>query len=64
MGAFKLPFLGRGGDAGAPADAKRAAPRAGGLPLAGRVSSARQLQVLIGALVLLLAVIAAVVVYD
>ncbi|MEX0637775.1 MAG: methyl-accepting chemotaxis protein [Burkholderiales bacterium] len=64
LGTFKLPFLGRGGDAGAPADAKRAAPRAGGLPLAGRVSSARQLQVLIGALVLLLAVIAAVVVYD
>jgi len=64
MGAFKLPFPGRGGDAGAPADAKRAAARAGGLPLAGRLSSARQLQLLIGALVLLLAVIAAVVVYD
>jgi len=64
LGTFKLPFLGRGGDAGAPADAKRAAPRAGGLALVGRLSSTRQLQALIGALVLLLAVIAAVVVYD
>ena len=64
LGTFKLPFLGRGGDAGAPADAKRAAPRAGGLALVGRLSTTRRLQVLIGTLVLLLAVIAAVVVYD
>src|SRR3970282_385088 len=64
LGTFKLPFLGRGGDAGAAADAERAATRAGGLAVVGRVSSTRQLQVLIGTLVLLLAVIAAVVVYD
>lgn len=62
MGAFKLPFLGRGGEAAAPAGAKSAA--AGGLPLIGQLSIAKQLQVLIGALVLVLAVIAAVVVYD
>ena len=64
LGAFKLPFLGRGGDAGAPAHAKIAAAGAGGLPLIGRLPSTQQLQVLIGALVLLLAVIAAIVVYD
>jgi len=64
MGAFKLPFLGRGADAGAPAGAKRAEAAAGGVPLLGQLPITRQLQVLIGALVLLLAVIAAVVVYD
>jgi twitching motility protein PilJ len=64
LGALKLPFLGRGGVAGAPAGAKRAEAGAGGLPLIGRLPTARQLQLLIGALVLLLAVIAALVVYD
>jgi len=64
MGAFKLPFLGRGADAGAPAGAKRAEAAAGGVPLLGQLPITRQLQVLIGVLVLLLAVIAAVVVYD
>ena len=63
LGAFKLPFLGRG-DAGAPARAKSAEAGAGAMPLIGRMSSTRRLQVLIGVLVLLLAVIAAVVVYD
>jgi twitching motility protein PilJ len=64
IGAFKLPFLGRGGEAGEPAAVKSAAAGAGGLPLIGQLSIAKQLQVLIGALVLVLAVIAAVVVYD
>jgi twitching motility protein PilJ len=64
LGALKLPFLGRGGEPGEPARAQSAESGAGGVPLIGTLSIAKQLQVLIGALVLLLAVIAAVVVYD
>ncbi|MDH3320745.1 MAG: methyl-accepting chemotaxis protein [Betaproteobacteria bacterium] len=64
IGAFKLPFLGRGGEAAEPAGAKSAAAGASALPLIGQLAITTQLQILIGALVLLLAVIAAVVVYD
>ena len=58
LGALKRPFSGSGGAAGAPPAA------AGGLPLIGALSTGRQLQVLIGALLLLLGVIAAIVVVD
>jgi twitching motility protein PilJ len=61
LGALKLPFQGRDAHAGAPARAQGAA---GGLPLIGQWPIAKQLQVLIGVLVLLLAVIAGTVVYD
>ncbi len=64
IGAFKLPFLGRGSDAATPAGAKRAAAGATALPLIGQLPITRQLQALIGALVVLLAMIAALVVYD
>ncbi len=64
LGALKLPFLGRGADPGGQARAAAAAAGAGGLPLIGRLPIGRQLQLLIGALVLLLAMIASVVVYD
>jgi twitching motility protein PilJ len=64
IGALKIPFLGRAGDPGAPAPAKAAAGGASGMPVIGRLPIARQLQILIGALALLLAVIAAIVVYD
>jgi len=63
LGALKLPFLGRGGGASGPAAAAPPAA-AGGLPLIGRLPIARQLQVLIAALIVVLAAIAAVVVYD
>jgi twitching motility protein PilJ len=59
LGALKLPFSGRGSEPGAAAPAA-----AGGLPLIGGLPFARQLQVLIGVLGLLLALIAAVVIYD
>jgi twitching motility protein PilJ len=60
FGALKLPFRRRGGE---PARAPQAGA-AGGLPLIGHLPIGRQLQVLIAALVVLLALIAAVVVYD
>ena len=63
VGALKLPFLGRGADPGEQVGA-RPATAAGGLWLIGHLSIGRQLQVLIGALVLLLGAVAAVVVYD
>ena len=65
IGALKLPFLGRGADPspGAQVGAKPAAAP-GGLWLIGNLPIGRQLQILIGALVLLLAAIATVVVYD
>ncbi|MGH8686880.1 MAG: methyl-accepting chemotaxis protein [Burkholderiales bacterium] len=65
LGALKLPFLGRGGDGAVPAAAAAAPPRtSGGLPLIGRLPFGRQLQVLIAVLIVLLAAIAALVVYD
>jgi twitching motility protein PilJ len=67
LGALKLPFLGRGSDAeGEPAGAAAGteAAGAGGLPLIGRLPIGRQLQILIGALVLLLAIIAGIAVVD
>jgi twitching motility protein PilJ len=60
LGALKLPFGRRGGE-------PERAPQAGtggGLPLIGHLPIGRQLQVLIGALIVLLALIAAIVVYD
>ncbi|MDH4172303.1 MAG: methyl-accepting chemotaxis protein [Betaproteobacteria bacterium] len=63
IGALKLPFLGRGADPGEPVAARPAAAT-GGLWLIGHLPIGRQLQILIGALVLLLALVAAVVVYD
>mgnify|MGYP001487072171 CR=1 FL=1 len=53
LGALKLPFSGAA-----------ASPGAGGLPLIGGLPFGRQIQVLVGALAVLLALIAAVVVYD
>ncbi|MEO8719192.1 MAG: methyl-accepting chemotaxis protein [Burkholderiales bacterium] len=64
IGAFKLPFLGRGGEAAEPARAKSAAASSGGLPLIGQLPIGRQLLILIGALILLLAAIFVIVVYD
>ena len=67
LGALKLPFFGRGGDADsakAGAAEGAAAAAAGGLPLIGRLPIGRQLQVLIGALAVLLAIIAGIVVVD
>ena len=58
LGALKFPSSGRGSAADAPPAA------AGGLPLIGALPTGRQLQVLIGALILLLGVIAAIVVVD
>ncbi len=60
LGALKFPFLRRGAASGGTATAAAA----GGLPLIGRLPIGQQLQVLIGALVLLLAAIAAIVVVD
>jgi twitching motility protein PilJ len=60
FGALKLPFRRRGGE---PARAPQVGA-GGGLPLIGHLPIGRQLQVLIGALVVLLALIAAIVVYD
>src|SRR6185369_16559775 len=64
---IKLPF-GKRGDAAsvAPTPAKARKPKApeGGLPLIGQLPSTRQLQILIGALVVLLAIAAVVVVVD
>jgi twitching motility protein PilJ len=60
LGALKLPFRRRGGE---PARAPQVGA-GGGLPLIGHLPIGRQLQVLIGALVVLLALIAAIVVYD
>jgi twitching motility protein PilJ len=64
LGALKLPFFGRRGEAAAPPAARAAGAAAGGLPLIGRLPVGRQLQVLIGTLAVLAAVIAAIVVYD
>jgi len=60
LGALKLPFLRRG----AVSSGTATATAAGGLPLIGRLPIGQQLQVLIGALLLLLAAIAAIVVVD
>ncbi len=60
LGALKLAFLRRG----AVSSGTATAAAAGGLPLIGRLPIGQQLQVLIGALVLLLAAIAAIVVVD
>ena len=67
LGALKLPFFGRGGDTeGATQGAAEGTPAAAGsgLPLIGRLPIGRQLQILIGALAVLLAIIAAIVVVD
>jgi twitching motility protein PilJ len=63
IGALKLPFLGRSADPGEPVGAKPGAA-AGRLWLIGHLPIGRQLQVLIGALVLLLGAVAALVVFD
>jgi twitching motility protein PilJ len=62
--ALKAPFLGRGAEPGGAARAAAPAAGGGGLWLIGRLPIARQLQVLVGALVLLLAAIAVIVVLD
>jgi len=68
LGALKAPFAGGGNSSDARAGASgRAAPEAhgvGGLWLIGGQPIARQLQILIGALILLLAAIATIVVLD
>ncbi len=63
LGALKLPFFG-GGRPEAEAQAEAAGAPSGGLPLIGALPTGRQLQVLIGLLVFLLAVAAAIVVVD
>ncbi|MGH8741697.1 MAG: type IV pili methyl-accepting chemotaxis transducer N-terminal domain-containing protein, partial [Burkholderiales bacterium] len=63
IGALKLPFLGRGADPGEQVGARPAAA-AGGLWLIGHLPIGRQLLILIGALILLLAAIFTLVVYD
>ncbi|MDH3314852.1 MAG: methyl-accepting chemotaxis protein [Betaproteobacteria bacterium] len=60
LGALKLPFL----EPGTEPAVKATGGGAGGLWLIGRLPIGRQLWVLIGTLVLLLAVIATIVVYD
>jgi len=62
LGALKLPFFGSGPEGQAQARAPGAP--SGGLPLIGKLPTGRQLQILIGFLVFLLAVAAAVVVID
>jgi len=64
LGALKLPFF--GGSRSPKARVQSAAPGApsGGLPLIGALSTGRQLQILIGLLVFLLAVAAAIVAID
>jgi twitching motility protein PilJ len=60
--ALKLPFLGRGAGKGAP---KPGAPaQSKPLPFIGRLSTARQLQILTSALVIFLVADAAIVAYD
>jgi twitching motility protein PilJ len=63
LGALKLPFA-KGGSPAAKARTTAAAGPAGGLPLIGRLPTARQLQILIGLLVVMLAIAAAVVTID
>jgi twitching motility protein PilJ len=62
LGALKLPFA-KAGSAGAKAPAT-AAGASGGLPLIGRLPTARQLQILIALLIVMLAIAAAVVTVD
>jgi twitching motility protein PilJ len=62
--ALKIPFMGQGADPGGAAAAAPAAAGAGGLPLIGHLPIAKQLQVLLGTLVVLLGAIAAIVVYE
>jgi twitching motility protein PilJ len=62
LGALKLPFFGSGSDG--QAQSRAAGAPSGGLPLIGKLPTGRQLQILIGFLVFLLAVAAAVVVID
>jgi twitching motility protein PilJ len=62
--ALNLPTSGRDSAPGAPPEAAPAAAAAGELPLIGGLSIGRQLTVLIGGLIVLLGVIAAIVVYD
>jgi twitching motility protein PilJ len=64
LGALKLPFF--GGSRSPKAQSQSAAPgaRSGGLPLIGAMPTGRQLQILIGLLVFLLAVAAAIVTID
>ena len=64
LAALKLPFIGRSSSPERPARAKAAAGSPGGLPLIGGLPTGRQLQVLIGLLVFLLAIAAAIVVID
>jgi twitching motility protein PilJ len=59
LGALKLPFFGRD-----PGTEKRAAAGRGSLPLIGRLTTNRQLQILTVALVLLLAIDAVIVTVD
>src|SRR3954451_23126631 len=60
--ALKLPFLGRGAGKGAP---KPGAPaQSKPLPFIGRLSTARQLQILTSALVIFLVADAGIVAYD
>ncbi len=63
LGALKLPFFGGSGREGE-AQAKAAGAPPGGLPLIGGLPTGRQLQVLIGLLVFLVALAAAVVTID
>jgi twitching motility protein PilJ len=62
-GALKLPFA-KGGSPAAKVRTTAAAGPSGGLPLIGRLPTARQLQVLIGLLAVMLAIAAAVVTID
>jgi len=64
LGALKLPFFAGRGRPEEQAQAEAAGAPAGGLPLIGALPSGRQLQILIGLLVILLAIAAAVVVID
>ena len=62
LGALKLPFR-KGGSPGEKAQPRTAGP-SGSLPLIGRLPTGRQLQILIGALLFMLAIAAAIVVVD
>ncbi len=63
LGSLKLPFA-KGGGAGNKARAQAAAGPSAGLPLIGGLATGLQLQILIGALVFVLAIAAIVVVID
>jgi twitching motility protein PilJ len=64
LGALKIPFFGGRSGREGEARAKAAGAASGGLPLIGGLPTGRQLQVLIGLLAFLLAVVASIVVID